>query len=128
MTGGSSHPPDDPAEPAIDRSVLGEWLADDAAAINNLLVVFRDSIRVEQATLRDTVTAGDFAELMRVAHRLRGAALAMGAHAVAETAGEITAAGRAQNAAICASLMPVLDQRIDRMIAEVPADPSPDHD
>lgn len=107
-------------EPAIDRSVLGEWFAGDAAAIDELLAVFRDSIRAEQTKLQDALAAGDLAELASGAHRLRGAALAMGAHAVAETAGALDAAGHAQDAGTCAELMPILHSRIDRMTAEIP--------
>lgn len=122
--GGSSSDPNDPPGPAIDRSVLGEWLAGDRAAIDQLLTVFRDSIRNEQAKLRDALAAGDLAELARGAHRLRGAALAMGARAVAETAGALDAAGRDRNVAGCAVLMPALHRRIERMIAEIPTESS----
>jgi HPt (histidine-containing phosphotransfer) domain-containing protein len=106
--------------PAIDRSVLGEWLADDDAAIDALLVVFRDSIRAEQAKLRDTLATGDLTEYASAAHRLRGAALSMGARALAETAAVLYAAARASDAAACDRAMATLADQVNLMVAEVP--------
>jgi HPt (histidine-containing phosphotransfer) domain-containing protein len=83
--------------PAIDRSVLGEWLADDDAAIDELLAVFRDSIRAEQTRMSEVLALGDLAEFANAAHRLRGAALSMGARMLAETAGNLYAAARADD-------------------------------
>lgn len=110
-----------PGAPAIDRSVLGEWLADDDAAINELLFVFRDSIRAEQAKLLESLAAGDLMEFANAAHRLRGAALSMGARALAEAAGALYAAARAGNAAGCAGGMAELETEVGRMAAEVPS-------
>ena len=110
---------------AIDRSVLGEWLAGDDVAINELLAVFRDSIRAEQAKLLDTLAAGDLAEFASAAHRLRGAALSMGARALAEVAGELYAAARAGDASGCAGGMAELEAQVERMAAEVPGGPAP---
>ena len=45
--------------PAIDRSVLGEWLAGDDTAIDELLAVFRDSVFAEQERMRDALALGD---------------------------------------------------------------------
>ena len=122
MTQGGPRTPDlgKPGTPAIDRSVLGEWLAGDAAAIDELLAVFRDSIRAEQTKMRETLALGDLNDYASATHRLRGAALSMGARGLAETAGTLYAAARAGDAAGCAREMAALDTDIGRMVAEVP--------
>jgi len=119
-------PSPDRAIPAIDRSVLGEWLAGDNDAINELLAVFRDSVRAEQVRMRDSLASGDLDEYRNAAHRLRGAALSMGARALANAAGTLEASGRARDADACALGMPELDTQVELMVAEVPpAAPAP---
>jgi HPt (histidine-containing phosphotransfer) domain-containing protein len=115
-----SPPSPDRATPAIDRSVLGEWLAEDNDAIDELLAVFRDSVRAEQVRMRDSLALGDLEEYRNAAHRLRGAALSMGARALANVAGTLEAAGRARDVDACAFGMPELDTQVRLMVAEVP--------
>jgi HPt (histidine-containing phosphotransfer) domain-containing protein len=107
--------------PAIDRSVLGEWLAGDDAAIDELLAVFRDSVQSEQAKMSEVLGLGDLEEYASAAHRLRGAALSMGARALAEAAGTLYAAARAKDPATCAGGMAFLDSLVQLMVTEVPA-------
>jgi HPt (histidine-containing phosphotransfer) domain-containing protein len=109
--------------PEIDRSVLGEWLEGDDDAIDELLAVFRDSACAEQARMSEVLTKGDLTEYANAAHRLRGAALSMGARALAETAGILFAAARAMDAGACAEGMPLLATQIRAMAAEVPLTP-----
>jgi HPt (histidine-containing phosphotransfer) domain-containing protein len=111
--------------PAIDRSVLGEWLADDNAAIDELLAVFRDSIRAEQIRMSEVLALGDFDEFASAAHRLRGAALSMGARLLAETAGRLYTAARANDNAACGAGMTTLATHVELMVAEVPPDVVP---
>jgi HPt (histidine-containing phosphotransfer) domain-containing protein len=111
--------------PAIDRSVLGEWLADDNAAIDELLAVFRDSIRAEQIRMSEVLALGDFDEFANAAHRLRGAALSMGARLLAETAGRLYTAARASDNAACSAVMTILATHVELMVAEVPPDVVP---
>jgi HPt (histidine-containing phosphotransfer) domain-containing protein len=108
---------------AIDRSVLGEWLAGDAAAIDELLAVFRDSVQTEQAKMSEVLARGDLEEYANAAHRLRGAALSMGARALAETAGTLYAAARAKDVTACAGGMALLATHVELMVAEVPVAP-----
>jgi HPt (histidine-containing phosphotransfer) domain-containing protein len=107
--------------PEIDRSVLGEWLAGDEAAIDELLAVFRDSTRAEHVRMLRALAAGDLDEFARAAHRLRGAALSMGAGALAETAGALYAAARTGDAGACTAGMAPLETRMRAMAAEIPA-------
>jgi HPt (histidine-containing phosphotransfer) domain-containing protein len=115
--------PQDGAPPrtkAIDRSVLGEWLDGDDAAIDELLTVFRDSVRAEQAKMAGLLPSGDLEHFANAAHRLRGAALSMGARAVAEIAGTLYDAAKAGETATCVSGMASLAAHLTQMAAEVP--------
>jgi HPt (histidine-containing phosphotransfer) domain-containing protein len=113
-----------PGIPAIDRSVLGEWLAGDDAAIDELLIVFRDSIRAEQVRMSETLIAGDLDEYASAAHRLRGAALSMGARALADAVGTLYATARTGNDAACRDGQAMLETHVRRMLAEVPSAPA----
>ena len=110
-----------PGATAIDRSVLGEWLAGDDAAIDELLAVFRDSICAELVQMRDLLALGHLDEFANTAHRLRGAALSMGARALAEFVGLLFAAAKAQDRNACVNGMPALETHVRLMVAEVPA-------
>ena len=122
MTLGAPGSPDrDPrGAPAIDRSVLGEWLADDDAAIDELLAVFRDSIRAEVAKMHELLADGRLDGYADAAHRLRGAALSMGARALAEFVGLLFTAARAQDTTACVNGMPILETHVRLVAAEVP--------
>ena len=121
MTSGAPAPPDRRASglPAIDRAVLGEWLDGDDAAINELLAVFRDSICAEQVRMRETQAAGDLVEYAAAAHRLRGAALSMGARGLADVAATLYAAAKAQDRAVCQDGLSILETHVRLMLAEV---------
>jgi HPt (histidine-containing phosphotransfer) domain-containing protein len=106
--------------PAIDRSVLGEWLPGDNAAIDELLAVFRDSIRAELTRMGDLLADGQLDEFARAAHRLRGAALSMGARALAEFVGLLFTSARADDRTACLNGMPLLATHVLLMEAEVP--------
>jgi HPt (histidine-containing phosphotransfer) domain-containing protein len=112
-----------PGTDAIDRSVLGEWLDGDDAAIDALLAVFRDSISAEAVQLHELLALGDLEEFASAAHRLRGAALSMGARALADFAGLLFTAARAKDRNACVNGMPVLETHICLMNAEVPVCP-----
>lgn len=122
MTGSAFASPgvDGRSASAIDRSVLSEWLDGDNAAIDALLAVFRDSICAEAAQMRDVLALDDLVAFATAAHRLRGAALSMGARALAEFVGRLFSAARASDRSACADGMPLLATYIDLMVAEVP--------
>lgn len=111
------------APPAIDRSVLGEWLGGDDVAIDELLAVFGDSVRSEAERMHDLLAAGDLAELAKAAHRLRGAALSMGARRLAAAAAAMDAAAQANDPAACAAGFPDMRARVRLTLAEVPGRP-----
>jgi HPt (histidine-containing phosphotransfer) domain-containing protein len=107
--------------PAIDRTVLGEWLDGDDAAINKMLAVFYESIGAEVVRMRDLLALDDFGQFANAAHRLRGAALSMGARTLAHFAGLLFTAALARDRDACVNGMPVLAGHVQRVEAEVPA-------
>lgn len=110
----------DAPNPQSTVRVLGEWLDGDDAAINELLAVFRDSVFAEQAKMRDALVPGGLPEYASAAHRLRGAALSMGARALAEVAGTLSAAAIAQNDDACRVGLSLLETHIRLVANEIP--------
>jgi HPt (histidine-containing phosphotransfer) domain-containing protein len=64
---------------------------------------------------------GDLAELAAAAHRLKGAAQAVGAHALGRIAGELERAGKAGERAGCRNALGPLSVELRRVRAEIPA-------
>lgn len=110
---------------AIDRSVLGEWLDGDDAAINGLLCLFYESIGTELAHMHDRLAQDDFDQFANAVHRLRGAALSMGARGLANVAGLLFTAALARDRDACVNGMPVLATHVQLVQAEVPAGTPP---
>jgi HPt (histidine-containing phosphotransfer) domain-containing protein len=106
--------------PAIDRSVLGEWLDGDADAINALLVLFHESICAEVVCMRDLLAQDELVQFASAAHRLRGAALSMGARALADFAGLLFTAAQTKDRNACVDGMPMLAAHVQLVEAEVP--------
>lgn len=76
--------------PALDRAELMQRCAGDAALAEELLALFETKLLPDAARL---AALADGAERGAVAHRLRGAALAIGAREMAAVAGSIEAGG-----------------------------------
>jgi HPt (histidine-containing phosphotransfer) domain-containing protein len=106
--------------PAIDRAVLGEWLDGDNAAIDGLLGVFLDSICVEAAHMRNLLALDELDQFAGAAHRLRGAALSMGARTLADFVGRLFTAALAKDRNACINGMPTLATYVQLVEAEVP--------
>jgi hypothetical protein len=106
--------------PAIDRAVLGEWLDGDADAISALLVLFRESICVEVVCMRDLLAQYELVQFANAAHRVRGAALSMGARALADVAGLLFTAALANDRNACVDGMSMLATHVQLVEAEVP--------
>ncbi len=107
-------------EAPVDRSVLGEWLAGDNARIDSMLAEFRDSIIAEHANLRAALSEGDIAECGMAVHRIRGAALSMGAKPLARAAAAMDVAARAKDIAGCRAGIDALEWQLGQMLANVP--------
>lgn len=83
---------------AIDPSVLGTWLGDDHAAIGALLAEFSASAVEAQTEIRASAASGNLDAVAAAAHKLNGAARAVGATELANAAMIIESAARAGNA------------------------------
>jgi CheY-like chemotaxis protein/HPt (histidine-containing phosphotransfer) domain-containing protein len=119
--GSGSHAARGPAGHAIDREILAAWLGDDTESIDALLVKFRDSAAEAERAIDAAYRAGDFAELAAAAHRLKGAAQAVGAHGVGQLAAELERAGRAGDRPACRNSLGPLTAELRRVRNEIPA-------
>ena len=104
---------------AIDGSVLGAWLGDDAVAIASLLRKFASTAAETEAEIGTALGRGNLAAVTAAAHKLNGAARAVGAAGVAEVAARLEEAGKAGDRASCSDALGPLASEIRRMLAAV---------
>jgi HPt (histidine-containing phosphotransfer) domain-containing protein len=107
----------------IDRSVLGAWLGDDAAAVTSLLRKFASTARQAETEIGAGVRSGNLAAVAAVAHKLNGAARSVGAIGVAEVSAAIENAGKAGNRTACRDLLGPLASELRRMLEEIGREP-----
>jgi len=109
------------ASDVLDRSILGSWLGDDAAAVRSLLQKFRDAAIDAELQVADASRRGDLAALTAAAHKLKGAAAAVGAISVGHRADSLEAAAKAGDWSRCRLELGPLAADIRRVIVEIDA-------
>ena len=82
--------------PILEISRLEEIFEDDTAGIADLLDAAMGTGATNQATLRDAFARRSLDEVMRASHAIKGSTANVGGNEVAEIAGRIEAAARAQ--------------------------------
>jgi CheY-like chemotaxis protein/nitrogen-specific signal transduction histidine kinase/HPt (histidine-containing phosphotransfer) domain-containing protein len=118
-TNGSKKP--ETQDAASDRSVLVAWLGNDHSAINGLMIKFRDTAVEAERDITAAARSGNLPVLAAAAHKLKGAANAVGAKSVGNAAAALEQAGKSGDRALSREGLGPLAAELRRALAEIDA-------
>jgi signal transduction histidine kinase/DNA-binding response OmpR family regulator len=111
----------EPQDAAIDRSVLVAWLGNDRPAIDGLMIKFRDTAIEAERDITAAARAGNLPVLAAAAHKLKGAANAVGAKSVGTAAAALEQAGKTGDRTLSREGLGPLAAELRRALAEIDA-------
>jgi CheY-like chemotaxis protein/HPt (histidine-containing phosphotransfer) domain-containing protein len=117
-------PPSSRHNVAIHRDVLAGWLGDDHAGIAALLKKFELSATDTEAAINAAWRAADLASLAAAAHRLKGAAQAVGAVDLSVAAHELEQASKAGDRDGCHGQLGRVATELRHALAQIKAETS----
>jgi PAS domain S-box-containing protein len=104
-----------PVPMAVDVRVLAALIGDDSALVREFLNDFEVSARQIAAALRSALTAGDTQAAGASAHQLKSSARSVGAAALGELCAAMEAAGKGNQSAMLAELLPQFELEFARV-------------
>jgi CheY-like chemotaxis protein len=110
-------PPAPPPAPArgIDRADLLERVGGDAELADEIIRIFIEEYPRQLAAVREAVTRGDAAAIVREAHAFKGASRSAGAGAIGDVCGALESAGRDGRVADARALLPALERAVEAL-------------
>ena len=100
----------------FDRAAALTFVGGDHDLLDELLAIFTKDAPAQMEAIREAIAAGDAAELMRVAHTLKGALKVLGATAAAARAQRLEALGRAGDVREAGEMGAALGREVNRLL------------
>jgi CheY-like chemotaxis protein len=114
-------PPAEAPAPVIDPAMLRTWLGEDTARMRSLLEEFLAAALVQAHEIELALAASDMAAVSTSAHKLKGGALSVGAHALGQLAAAIEQAARPGDSEACREMLVPLTRELQRAATEIAA-------